>query len=334
VKFNMSGNGDTISILPDGRTGVATITLTTPTTTFSTKTMAFYSAAPSKLVATVPTPLLKVGTNNDSVRITATDAAGVLWAGPLYIYAISAADALIAGATRDSTTGATTCTFDTGTDQRNECPVVGNAAGTANMRISNYATAALATAAASGAEITADVKVVVSQALASTVKLEFDKATYTPGERARIYITPLDSDKKALQPAEYSGLFASGGITTTAAITFAGSTTTVESLSATTITTVGNSSSTTGARAGSMHYTVFMPSAGGTVTISALGSTALPIPGRVVVTATATVVDASATAAASALAAVNALATQVASLKTLVTTLTNLVLKIQKKVKA
>ena len=40
------------------------------------------------------------------------------------------------------------------------------------------------------------------------------------------------------------------------------------------------------------------------------------------------------TAAASALAAVTALATTVASLKTLITTLTNLVLKIQKKVKA
>ena len=40
------------------------------------------------------------------------------------------------------------------------------------------------------------------------------------------------------------------------------------------------------------------------------------------------------TEAAAALAAVNALAVTVASLKTLITTLTNLVLKIQKKVKA
>ena len=47
-------------------------------------------------------------------------------------------------------------------------------------------------------------------------------------------------------------------------------------------------------------------------------------------TATATVTD----SGAAALAAVTALATTVASLKTLITTLTNLVLKIQKKVKA
>ena len=73
-----------------------------------------------------------------------------------------------------------------------------------------------------------------------------------------------------------------------------------------------------------------MPAAGGTVTLSATGGTALPIAARVALTGTATVTD----SGAAALAAVTALATTVASLKTLITTLTNLVLKIQKKVKA
>ena len=77
-------------------------------------------------------------------------------------------------------------------------------------------------------------------------------------------------------------------------------------------------------------YTVYAPAAGGTVTISAIGGTSLPLAGQVAVTATATVTD----SGAAALAAVTALATTVASLKTLITTLTNLVLKIQKKVKA
>jgi len=77
-------------------------------------------------------------------------------------------------------------------------------------------------------------------------------------------------------------------------------------------------------------YTVYMPSAGGTVTLSATGGTGLPVSARVAVTASATVTD----SGAAALAAVNALATTVASLRTLITTLTNLVLKIQKKVKA
>jgi len=96
------------------------------------------------------------------------------------------------------------------------------------------------------------------------------------------------------------------------------------------ITTKANTSATTGARAGSMEYTVYMPVSGGTVTISATGGSSLPIAGRVAVSASATVTD----SGAAALAAVNALATTVASLRTLITTLTNLVLKIQKKVKA
>jgi len=66
------------------------------------------------------------------------------------------------------------------------------------------------------------------------------------------------------------------------------------------------------------------------VTLSATGGTGLPVAGRVAVTASATITD----SGAAALAAVSALSTTVASLKTLITTLTNLVLKIQKKVKA
>jgi hypothetical protein len=77
-------------------------------------------------------------------------------------------------------------------------------------------------------------------------------------------------------------------------------------------------------------YKVYMPASGGTVTITAKGGTALPAAGQVTITATASVTD----SGAAALAAVTALATTVASLKTLITTLTNLVLKIQKKVKA
>jgi len=77
-------------------------------------------------------------------------------------------------------------------------------------------------------------------------------------------------------------------------------------------------------------WTVYMPVNGSTVTLTAKGGAYLPAAGQVTLTATATVTD----NAAAALAAVSALATTVASLKTLITTLTNLVLKIQKKVKA
>ena len=73
-----------------------------------------------------------------------------------------------------------------------------------------------------------------------------------------------------------------------------------------------------------------MPTNGGTIKVTATGGASLPTAGQVAVVATATITD----NAAAALAAVNALATTVAALRTLITTLTNLVLKIQKKVKA
>jgi len=294
--------------------------------------MTFYAVAPATLVATVSAPLAVVGTNSDVVRVTATDSAGVSWNGTLYIYASSATDAAIAGAVRaTAASSAIACAVPTATQPAHVCPVSGIAAGTAKFKVSNYATAALATAAASGAEVTSnEVSVVVSIATVATVKIEFDKASYAPGERARIYVTPLDSTGKALPAGTYSNLFASGGISTASALTFAGSTTTADSLTAVSITTSATSSSSSGARAGSMQYTVYMPVSGATVTLSATGGTSLPIAGRVAVTGTATVSD----SGAAALAAVTALATTVASLKTLITTLTNLVLKIQKKVKA
>jgi hypothetical protein len=79
-----------------------------------------------------------------------------------------------------------------------------------------------------------------------------------------------------------------------------------------------------------VQLTVYMPVTGGAVSVSATGGASLPVSGQVKITAATTVTD----NAAAALAAVTALATTVASLKTLITTLTNLVLKIQKKVKA
>jgi len=324
--------GSDISILPDGRAGTATITISTPTRSFPAKTMSFYALAPATLVATVSAPLAVVGTNSDVVRVTATDSAGISWGGILYIYASSATDAAIAGAVRaTAASSAIACAVPTATQPAHVCPVAGTAAGTAKFKVSNYATAALATAAASGAEVTSnEVSVVVSTATVATVKIEFDKASYAPGERARIYVTPLDSTGKALPAGTYTNLFATGGISTASALTFAGSTTTADSLTAVSITTSATSSSTSGARAGSMQYTVYMPVSGATVTLSATGGTSLPIAGRVAVTGTATVSD----SGAAALAAVTALATTVASLKTLITTLTNLVLKIQKKVKA
>jgi len=315
------GTDGNFQIRPDGRAGVATISVSTTSTTFSNKTVTFYAKAAKTITATVGTPLLAVGANTGAVRGVAVDANGVAWTGQAYIVASSATDALVGGS---ATTPVACAAYDT-VNARHNCPITTLKTGTAKFTIIDASTVAAATATSN------EVTVTVSAAIPATVKLEFDKATYAPNERARIYVTPLDSTGKAMQSAAYTNMLTSGGVTVIGAVSYTGTTTTADSLTAATaFTTAAQNSSTSGAKAGSMQFTVYMPAAGGTVTLSATGGSALPVAGQVAVTATATVTD----SGAAALAAVTALATTVASLKTLITTLTNLVLKIQKKVKA
>ena len=318
-----------IFIYSDGSAGTSTVTVSTASVTFAAKTVSYYAVAPTTLVASVATPLMKLGSQTDVVRVTAKDAGGISFAGTLYIYASDAASAVTAGAVRATASAdALTCTWDAG-DDRHECTLTGNLAGTGKFKVSNYATAALATAAASGAEVTSnEVTLTVNTATVAKVALSFDKATYAPNERMRIYVTPQDAAGNSLPAGSYTNLFASGGITSpTAFLTASGASV---DLTIVTADTAAQNSSSSGAKAGSKMFTVYAPANGGTVTITATGGTSLPAAGRVAVTATATVTD----SGAAALAAVTALATTVASLKTLITTLTNLVLKIQKKVKA
>jgi len=308
------------SIVPDGNAGTSTITVTTARTGQTwTYSMIFYASTPKTLTAAVQHPMLKIGSNTNAVAVTAVDANGNNYAGTLYIYASSAADALIAGSETPAS-----CSW-TASVSAHLCSITGVTPGTAKFKVINKSTVALSTVTSN------EVSVTVSNKTAATVKLAFDKATYAPNEKAKITVTVLDADGKVLPTGTYGNLFTSGGISSNASLTgdtlTAVSVTTAASASAT---TVGAGSAYAGTTANAMTYTVFMPSAGGTVTISAKGGTSLPEAGQVAVTASATVRD----DAAAALAAVNALATTVASLKTLITTLTNLVLKIQKKVKA
>jgi hypothetical protein len=320
VVLKNTSSPQSYEIYADGSVGVATITVSTPSVTFPTKSITFFAKAAKTITASVATPLLAVGDNAAAVTGVAVDANGNAWTGAARLIASSAADALVAG----SVTGSA-CTYSP-TLARHECSVNAIATGTAKFKIIDAATVALATATSN------EVTVTVTAATAASVKIEFDKATYAPNERARIYVTPLDSTGKAMQSSTITSLFTAGGISVNGAVSYTGSTTTADSLTATatSLTTAAQTSATSGARAGSMQFTVYMPSAGGVVTLSATGGTGLPLAGRVAVTASATVTD----SGAAALAAVNALATTVASLRTLITTLTNLVLKIQKKVRA
>jgi trimeric autotransporter adhesin len=345
--FKVATTGDVeFAILPDGRAGVASIVVATNGTTYAAKSVTFYAKSAKTITATVDHPVLRVGANADAVEATAVDANGTSWRGTAYIVASSAADALVAG----SATTPVACTFDT-TDLVHYCPVTTTAAGTAKLKIIDASTVALATATSN------EITVTVSSATVASVKLAFDKATYAPFEKATITVTPLDATGKAISAQTDAALLATGGITSTYAFS-AGS----DTLTATTFST----SALTGAKS----YTVYMPAASGDVVITATGGTALPAAGQVKVTATASIANSSvdaatdaaneatdaanaatdaalaaadaadaATAAAQdasdAVAALSASVSKlISSLRAQITSLTNLVIKIQKKVRA
>jgi len=315
TNITVSATGDyQFELRPDGNAGVSTIKITSKVTGATyTKSITYYAKAAKTITAAVYNPVLAIGDNALAVAATAVDASGVNWAGAAYIVASAAADALIGG----SATTPVACSYSAA-DLTHFCPVTTLLPGTAKFKVIDAATVALATATSN------EVTVTVSNSSAASVKLAFNKASYAPYEKAYITVTVLDAAGKTLQGQTFANLFATGGITSSSAFS-AGS----DTVTAVSVETAKANSATAPTTAGAKTYTVYMP-ATGTMTITATGGTSLLAAGRVAVTASATISD----TGAQALAAVNALATTVASLRTLITTLTNLVLKIQKKVKA
>jgi trimeric autotransporter adhesin len=348
----------TLSVYSDGTAGVATINVSTPSVTFAPKTITFYASAPKTITAAVYNPVLNVGANSSAVAATAVDTNGVNWAGQLYIKAVAAADALIGG----SATDPVACSYNS-TVKTHFCPVTTVAVGTANFVVLDETldTDAVYTAADSAATSNT-VALTASAGVPTTVKIAFDKATYQPFEKALITVTPLDAAGKTMGTKTVSSIFATGGISSN--IAFGSQSDTLTSVNVTTA-----AANDTDVTAGAYTYTVYMP-AQGDVTISATGGTGLAASGQVKVTATATVVNSSvdaatdaaneatdaanaatdaalaaadaadaATAAAQdasdAVAALSASVSKlISSLRAQITSLTNLVIKIQKKVRA
>jgi len=321
-------NGETVTVWSDGVAGVGTVTIkgSTSGVTLGTKTLTFFGPTAS-YTAAAGKAILAIGDNAKAVTFTAKDSAGntlndeftpasgtqEVW------YAFSSDTSVI-------TAGTLAYSSDSGT-----VVVAGVKAGTATITIGNASTLALSTIKST------PVSLRVGATAIASVKVAFDKATYAPGEKATITLSLTDATGLAVVPATYELWAAGYTLATDIAFTNATSITS-ETATTTASTTVAGTST-----AGSKTYVVYMPAVAGKVTLTGTlaktGSTTLAPIGTLLtaaaiqgtdVTASATVTD----SGSAALAAVTALATTVASLKTLITTLTNLVLKIQKKVKA
>jgi hypothetical protein len=312
-KIDATGDYEFV-VTGDGTGGTSSITITSLVTglTYS-HSLTYYATAAKTLTATVATPVLALGANDSAVSVTAVDATGAVWGGQAYIVASAAADATAVGG---SATTPVACTFVT-SKSIHWCPVTATAAGTGKFKVIDAATVALATATSN------EVTVTSSAALAASLKISFSKASYAPNEVGYFVVTGLDAAGKALPAQSITSGFASGGITSASGLTM-----TTCTLTSTTVAISATTGTTSVAGAQMCIFTA--PSVGGTISLTAKGGTGLPVAGQVALSASAAVTD----SASAALAAVTALATTVASLKTLITTLTNLVLKIQKKVKA
>jgi hypothetical protein len=309
VVLAASAGTNLLQIKPDGTAGVATITISTPSVTFANKSMTFFAATPATGVATKRLNTLAVTSNSGAITAVFKDSNGNVVGGNATIYAFSDALTVVSET-------ASACSFDA-TNQRHSCALTGVTNGTANITIGTATKSVVAPAIA----------VTVSNTNPVALKMEWNKATYAPGEKAFLKVWAVDAAGKPVAPRTITNLTASG-LSTTAS--FSGTITVPNSDVSFALAQKSVASHGLESLEPVYLYTVYMPFSGGTVSVTATGGASLPASGQVAVTATATVTD----SAASALAAVNALATTVASLKTLITTLTNLVLKIQKKVKA
>lgn len=304
----------------DGTGGASTVTVTSGVTGASyVKQLTYYASAAKTLTATAFTPNLLIGTNDSAVSVVATDAAGTTWGGTAYIYASTAADATAVGG---SATTPVACSF-LASKSIHYCPITTTAVGTGKFKVIDASTVALATA--TSAEVTVTSKL----SIPSNVKVAFNKSTYAPYEKAYITVTPVDAAGGKLPGGTYTNLLASGGVTSSTAFHTGSAASGSAAGELGHVSPVVDAYAGTDKTGGDETYVVYMP-ASGTVTITWTGGSSLPLSAQVKGTASASVTD----PGTAALAAVTALATTVASLKTLITTLTNLVLKIQKKVKA
>jgi hypothetical protein len=329
----LSKNGDTITVWADGTAGVAKITLVGATSgyAFSTKTVTWTGTAIAKLVVAAESPVINAsgGSHEDAISVTAFDSDGVQIAAPTFYINSSDVTKINAAHTACSGTGwyaAYAASY---------CNLTAVAAGTAKISVSTHAAASVYQGdGVTTTKITSnEVEIRVGSVTAASFKLTLDKATYAPGEKATLSVTPLDAAGLPVagvygdSNATYANFFTTGGITSDYAVYTGSDTTTATFLSPSTAT-------------GIKKFTIYMPLQPTTITFKASAgshfSTAY-VNSTGALTGTPVSVKATVvgnTEAAAALAAVNALAVTVASLRTLITTLTNLVLKIQKKVKA
>jgi len=331
------------SLISDGALGTSTITFTAGGVTLATRTVNFVGPVTSYSVARAATfggSSFPVATNTGAYVVTAKDANGLAVPNhPIYAFSGTAANATINTSVTTGTAG--TATFD----------LVGLVAGTTALTFGNASTVATST-------VTATAAAEVTGSTATTVTLTLDKQEYAPGEKMTLTVSAKDANGKpvadgsrALIASPTSNVVLGCTLSTTTTL-LAGSATQTCYAPATTgsfTISVTEGAATASTTKATLTVTALVVNSAETVAQAAVDAAAEAIDAANAATdaanAAAEAADAATAAAQDAADAVAALSVAVTaqidalkaqndSLRKQLIALTNLIIKIQKKVKA
>jgi hypothetical protein len=207
-------------LMTTGPSGVVTLTISSGTTAIATVSMTVYGDPATITPTVVNNPIVAAATNTGTITAIVKDSAGQLVKGAT-VYAVS--DTVAAISNSYTSCGTTTATGAI------TCNLTAVAAGTANIVLTTNSSAT-----ATGGASSAPVAVRVSDGVATKVAYTFDKETYAPGETAKI--TATVSNAAGVMPAGTYTVLSSAGVTANYAVT---------GLPAATVLAVGNTGAAT-----------------------------------------------------------------------------------------
>jgi hypothetical protein len=188
---------NTIGVFSDGTSGTAVVTISAGTTVLATETVTFYGAA-AKITPTVVNSVLAIGANTGVITAVVTDANGTLVPG-VTVYASSNTDATI----DDAYVASTAVSSATGAVSFN---LTGVAAGTAAITLTlNSTSAGTSTVSALAGTMR------VSDGVVTKVDYKFALDSYAPGAPA--VITATVSNAAGVMPAGTYTVLSSAGVT-------------------------------------------------------------------------------------------------------------------------
>jgi len=345
--------GDVVRVFPDGTSGVGTITIGSALgVILATEKVTFAGAAATVTTTVEKAVIAPTAGVADVLSVVVKDAAGTeIQDATLYV--TSGTTTIISNSYKSTSCGAWDSTYKV-----YYCTLDGVAAGTASITVGTKSSAT-----ATGVNATA-VSVRVGSTTPATVAITTDKTSYIPGEKAVITVALKDSAGLALADGTYTSIFATGGITANYTLGAGSDTTTATSVDGLAsgiktfsvympiaetdvkfswktgaVTAAAGTGLPTAAQGVAGSVTVSVASSSGNAAMAAAEeATAAANDATDAALSAAEAAEAATAMAQEAVDAVAELSSQVtaliSALRAQITSLTNLVIKIQKKVKA